>query len=60
MWYKKREDAEALYVAKQCGIEDVFNVVGSVLHEDDLEKLRTQLFEVSKDTMFQLFEKTEL
>ena len=60
MWYKKRKDPEALYVAKQVGIEEVFLAVGDILHEDDLEGLRTQLFEVSKDTIDCLFTKTEL
>lgn len=60
MWYKKREDPTALYVAHQCGIDDVFDSVGPIIHEDDLEVLRTQLFEVSQDTMLQLFEETTI
>ncbi len=60
MWYKKRKDPEALYVANQCGIADEFRIVGDILHEDDLEALRTELFQVSKDTINCLFNKTEL
>lgn len=60
MWYKKRTDAEAKYVAKQCGLEVEFNAVGPMLHENDLEMLRQQLFKVSQSTMDCLFERTDL
>ena len=60
MCYRKRIDPEAKYVAEQCGISELVDVVGNVLHEDDLEQLRTTLFRVSKDTIKQLFEKTEI
>lgn len=60
MWYRKRTDAEALYTAKQCGIELEFNAVGEVLHKDDLKEIRDNLFKVQQCTIDYLFEKTEL
>lgn len=60
MWYKKRDDVTAKYVAKQCGIDDVLDMVGEIIHGDDLEKLREQLFDVSQDTVNQLFEVVEI
>ena len=60
MWYKKRTDATALYVAKQCGIDVDMSAVGDILHADDLEMLRKQLFFVSPDTISQLFEIVEI
>lgn len=59
-WYKKRKDPVALYIAKQCGIEADFNSLGDVVHEDDLEVVRTTILGVSKDTIKQLFEVTTL
>ena len=51
---------KAKLVANKCGLEQFLLMVGDVLHEDDLETLRTQLFDVEKYTMFQLFEETKL
>lgn len=60
MWYKKKTDPVALYIARQCGIEKEFECLGSVLHADDLEKVRKEFLGVSEDTIKQLFEKKEL
>lgn len=60
MWHKKRDDVTAQYVAKQCGIDDVLSMVGEIIHGDDLEQLREQLFDVSRDTMSQLFEVVDI
>jgi len=60
MWFKKRGGAEALYGAKQCGIAFEFGVVGEILHADDLDMLRVDLFKVSSSTMHSLFERTDL
>lgn len=60
MWFRKRTDPEAMYVANQCGIKEEFECVGEVLHRDDLEMLRQQLFKVSSDTMMMLFSETTL
>ena len=60
MWFKKRKDREALYVAQQCGILKEFTVVGDILHEDDLEDLRVHLFKIPKYTIGCLFEETTL
>lgn len=60
MWYKKKTDAIAKLVAEKCGITESLLIVGDILHEDDLEALRTQLFNIEKHTMFQLFEETTL
>jgi hypothetical protein len=58
MWFRKRSDPEALYIAKQCGIDDVFAMV--VIPADAMEELRVNLFGVSKETMELLFEETTL
>jgi hypothetical protein len=60
VWYRKRNDVTALYVAKQCGIAEDYKIVGEVVHADDLEVLRVQLFGVSTDTIDMLFSPTEI
>ncbi len=60
MWFRKRDDVMARYLAIQCGIEKEFGMVGSVIHKDDLEKLRVDLFRVSASTMDQLFKETKI
>lgn len=60
MWYKRRTDVTAKYVSKQCGLDVDLDTVSEILHEDDLEILRVQLFKVSKDTIDQLYEVVEI
>ena len=60
MWFRKRDDAAARYLAAKCGIGVEHSIVGNVLHKNDLEMVRVQVFNVPHTTMSQLFDETEL
>jgi len=55
LWYKKRTDATALYVARECGIDLEFDCIGDIIHQDDLNQLNDQLLKVSEWTLCHLF-----
>jgi hypothetical protein len=54
-WYRKRTDPSALYVARLCGIADVFSCVGELIHVDDIGDVR-RLLDVLPETFDMLFE----
>ena len=59
-WYRKRTDAQALYVARQCGCAERFELLGDVLYWDDLLEALPFL-ELRLDTVLDyLFEPTTL
>lgn len=60
MWFRKRDDAAARYLAAKCVIGVEYSIVGNVLHKNDLEMLRAQIFDVPPTTMSLLFDETEL
>lgn len=54
-WYRKRDDVNAHYTARECGVMDRFQRVGKMIHEDDLPEVARVLgltMPVVKDFLF--------
>jgi len=59
MWYKKRKGPAAEQAVSLCGLTVDMSIVGDIIHSDDLELLRVQLFKVAPaaiDLMFEIVE----
>ncbi len=57
VWFRKRQ--EMGHIARACGVFDLFESLGSYIHQDDMEYVRETLG-VTDDCMVQLFEESVL
>ena len=60
MWHKKRKGLAAQQAAALCGLTVDMSIVGEIIHSDDLELLRVQLFKVAPAAIDLMFEVVEI
>ncbi len=57
-WYKKRTDAEAMYIAEQCGVGDVYKCIGLLVPAEEIGEIR-KILDLRPEVFNELFPPAE-